>query len=185
LIHDQKWIKNVLIANAGIASLYFLWGIILFIATIDAASDYFNMTVVPGFGLWFQIICIAILWFVVFGEKFVVLAIAKVFKNPAKAPAPVEPSEKPVEPTAPAKEEVLAPPQPKEEVLPPPVEEKPAEVPPMEVAAPMEAETPAPAVEEVVPPAQPEEKVPDVPVVPEVPAPSPEVPEPPVPENKE
>lgn len=97
LTEQSKLKKPALIAQAAQASALWLWGMMIFVAAIEEAKLYPEASVALGFGFWFELICIALLWFVAFGEK-ILLPIIHQFVPVSHAVDPV--AEVPVEPQA-------------------------------------------------------------------------------------
>ncbi|MFH0992736.1 MAG: hypothetical protein V1761_00135 [bacterium] len=157
VVEDKKWIIKTLVLAASVASILFLWGIILYSGVVTEAEQYIDMRVVMGFGLIVQLLFIAGLWFLAFGEKIVTGLIIRLFHLPEPTPEPIfEPDPKPVpEPTpAPSPDPAPAPipnpapapiPEPAPKPAPKPVPETTAKPSPEPMQAPAPKLTPKPA----------------------------------------
>jgi hypothetical protein len=87
LIANQKYLKILCIVQSVLATVYFLWGLIMFSATMSAAEEQFNIVVYMGFGLVLQVILGALLWFLTYGEDIAMKMVVKYMVKPIK---PVE-----------------------------------------------------------------------------------------------
>jgi hypothetical protein len=119
--------KPLLIAQAGQASILWLWGLVVHSALVEEAKSYIDASVGLGFGFWFMLITIGLLWFLAFGEKFLMPILAKFAPAPAK---PAEPETVVAEPAAdpdPIHTEQAAEPEPVKEPEPEKAPEIPAE----------------------------------------------------------
>jgi len=91
--------KPALIIQSAQASILWIWGLLVHLALVEEAKSYPEASAVLGFGFWFMLIGIGLLWFTALGEKYLNPMICKwVPFQPKPMPSEFPNEEKPTEP---------------------------------------------------------------------------------------
>ncbi|HOW37967.1 MAG TPA: hypothetical protein PLZ76_03575 [Bacillota bacterium] len=82
--------KPALIVQAAQATILWFWGLLVHFALVEQAKDYLDASAVLGFGFWFMLICLGLLWFTALGENVLRPLIGKLVPAGSQ-PTPPEP----------------------------------------------------------------------------------------------
>lgn len=89
----EKWLKGTLLGQAAQMSALWLWDVVIFAFAAQEALNYPEASCALAFGMVLELIVLGLMWFSVFGEKFVLAFLGKRWN--ARPAAEAEPAPAP------------------------------------------------------------------------------------------
>lgn len=86
-VMEAKWLKWVLLGQAAQMSVLWLWDLVIFAFAAQAALEYPEASCGVSFGMFLELIVLGLMWFSVFGEKFLLAFLGKRWKAQPAAEA--------------------------------------------------------------------------------------------------
>ena len=92
-VMEARWLKWALLGQAAQMSALWLWNLLVFVFAAQAALEYPEASCGVAFGLFLELIVLGLMWFSVFGEKFLLAFLGKRWQ--AQPAAEAEPAPAP------------------------------------------------------------------------------------------